>query len=201
MTRVGLTGGIAAGKSRVAQLLAGKGAVIIDSDALAREVVARGTTGLAEIVEQFGSDVLTSDGELDRPALGQLVFDDPEARARLEAIIHPRVRARAADIEREARSDAVVVHAIPLLVETGQAADFDLVVVVDAPVDVQVGRLVTDRAMSKSAALARIAAQASRDDRRAVADYVISNGGPENDLVEAVDDLWVALTSQSPARN
>ncbi|MGI8888800.1 MAG: dephospho-CoA kinase [Nocardioidaceae bacterium] len=201
MTRVGLTGGIAAGKSRVAQLLAGKGAVIIDSDALAREVVAPGTTGLAEIVEQFGSDVLTSDGELDRPALGQLVFDDPEARARLEAIIHPRVRARAADIEREARSDAVVVHAIPLLVETGQAAGFDLVVVVDAPVDVQIRRLVNNRAMSKSAALARIAAQASRDDRRAVADYVISNGGPENDLVEAVDDLWVALTSQSPARN
>ncbi|MEJ7745028.1 MAG: dephospho-CoA kinase [Nocardioidaceae bacterium] len=118
---------------------------------------------------------------MDRPVLGRLVFEDPEARAQLEAIVHPRVRARAAEIEKTAPSDAVVVHAIPLLVETGQVADFDLVVVVDAPVSVQVQRLVTDRAMSESAAFARIAAQASRDDRLAMADYVISNCASEND--------------------
>ena len=131
MTRVGLTGGVASGKSTVSAILAGLGAVVIDADLLAREVVARGTDGLAEVVVEFGPEVLGPDGALDRAMLGALVFADPERRRALEAIIHPRVRARAAEIEAAAPPGAVVVHDIPLLAETGQAASFDAVVVVD----------------------------------------------------------------------
>jgi dephospho-CoA kinase len=192
--RVGLTGGIGSGKSTVGRLLAEHGAVVVDSDVLAREVVAPGTPGLGEIVAQFGPDVLTSAGELDRPAMGRRVFADPGARARLEAIIHPRVRARAAEIEAASPPDAVVVHDIPLLVETGQSGGFDVVVVVDAPVELQVARLTDDRELSEDEARSRIGAQATREDRLAAADHVIVNDTTMQRLRQAVDRLWEQLS-------
>ncbi|GAA1514317.1 dephospho-CoA kinase [Kribbella lupini] len=171
-----------------------RGAVVIDSDVLAREVVARGTDGLAEVVAVFGDGVLTADGELDRPAVGKLVFGDETARRKLEAVIHPRVRARAAEIERAAPDDAVVVHDIPLLVETGQADKFDLVLVVDVPVDVQVERLTTQRGMAEDEARRRIASQATREQRLAAADVVIDNSGSLDDLDRRIDEVWSRLT-------
>ncbi|MEV6286996.1 dephospho-CoA kinase [Kribbella sp. NPDC051770] len=194
MLRVGLTGGIGSGKSSVSRRLGERGAVVIDSDVLAREVVARGTDGLAEVVAAFGDGVLTADGELDRPAVGKIVFGDEAARRKLEAVIHPRVRARAAEIEREAPDDAVVVHDIPLLVETGQADKFDLVLVVDVPVEVQVERLTTQRGMAEDEARRRIASQASREDRLAAADVVIDNAGSLDDLDRRLDEVWEQLT-------
>jgi dephospho-CoA kinase len=191
--RVGLTGGIGSGKSTVSALLAERGAVVVDADRLAREVVAPGTPGLQAVVDAFGPALLTPTGDLDRAAMGRLVFADDDARRRLEAVIHPRVRARAADIERAASPDAVVVHDIPLLVETGQAKSFDVVVVVDVPVDVQIERLTRERAMTSEQARARIDAQASRDERLAVADHVVVNGSTRAHLDRAVEDLWTAL--------
>ncbi len=193
MLRVGLTGGIGSGKSAVSSRLAERGAVLIDSDVLAREAVANGTDGLAEVVEVFGDDVLTAEGELDRPAVGKIVFGDETARRKLEAIIHPRVRARAAEIEAAAPADAVVVHDIPLLVETGQADRFDVVVVVDTPVDVQLERLTSQRGMSAEEANRRIASQASREDRLAVADLVVDNSGTLADLDRRLDEVWAGL--------
>ncbi len=193
MLRVGLTGGIGAGKSAVSSRLAARGAVVIDSDVLAREVVARGTDGLEEVVAAFGPGVLTADGELDRPALGKIVFGDETARRKLEAIIHPRVRARAAEIEAGAAADAIVVHDIPLLVETGQADRFDLVLVVDVPLEVQVQRLTAQRGMTDEEAKQRIASQASRDDRLAAADVVVDNSGSLADLDRRLDEVWATL--------
>ena len=175
--------------------LAARGAVVIDSDVLAREVVAKGTDGLAEVVAAFG-DVLTAAGELDRPAVGRLVFGDEDARRKLEAIIHPRVRARAAEIEAAAPDDAVVVHDIPLLVETGQAGKFDLVLVVDVPVDVQVERLTGQRGMTDEEAKSRIASQAAREDRLAVADVVIDNSGSLDELDRRIDEVWSDLRAR-----
>nr|WP_202892365.1 dephospho-CoA kinase [Kribbella shirazensis] len=191
--RVGLTGGIGSGKSAVSARLGALGAVVIDSDVLAREVVAKGTDGLAEVVAAFGSGVLTADGELDRPALGKIVFGDEAARRKLEAIIHPRVRARAAEIEAQSSPDAIVVHDIPLLVETGQADRFDLVLVVDVPVEIQVRRLTTQRGMDATEAEQRIASQASREDRLAVADVVVDNSGSLADLDHRVNEVWTTL--------
>ena len=193
MLRVGLTGGIASGKSAVSRRLAERGAVVIDADLLAREVVEPGTDGLAAIVEAFGSEVLAADGALDRPVMAKLVFADAEARKRLEAIIHPRVRARAAEIEAAAEPGAIVVHDIPLLVETGQADRFDLVLVVDVPAELQVRRLVTQRGMSEDEARARIGSQASRDDRLAVAALVVDNSGSLADLDDRIDAVWAEL--------
>ena len=193
MLRIGLTGGIGSGKSTVGQLLAERGAVVIDSDVLSREVVAVGTSGLAEIVEVFGAGVLTPLGELDRAAMGRLVFGDAAARATLEAIVHPRVRARGEQIESAAAPGAVVVHDIPLLVETGQADRFDTVIVVDAPDDVQVERLTASRAMTREEARSRIAAQASREQRLAAADHVVVNDGSRDQLEAAVDEVWAKL--------
>lgn len=193
MLRVGLTGGIASGKSEVSRRLADRGAVVIDADLLAREVVEPGTEGLEEIVQVFGEQVLDADGALDRPAMGGLVFGDAEARKRLEAIIHPRVRARAAQIEAAADDEAIVVHDIPLLVETGQADRFDVVLVVDVPAEVQVERLVTQRAMSEDEARARIGSQASQDDRLAVADLVVDNSGSLAELDARIDGVWAEL--------
>lgn len=194
MLRVGLTGGIGSGKSTVSRLLAEHGAVVIDADLLAREVVAAGTDGLDEIVQAFGPEVLTPAGDLDRAAMGRRVFADPVARARLEQVIHPRVRARAAEIEVGAPSDAVVVHDIPLLVETGQGAGFDVVVVVDAPVDVQVARLTADRSLSEQEARSRIAAQATREERLAAADQVVANDSTMAELSAGVERLWTQLS-------
>jgi len=199
--RVGLTGGIASGKSVVCALLAEKGVVVIDSDVLARAVVAQGTSGLTEVVKAFGPKVLAADGSLDRPALGALVFADAEARRRLEQIIHPLVRARAAELEAEAAHDAVVVHDIPLLVETGQAESFDVVVVVDVPPDSQLARLAEDRGMAAHEAQARIASQADRDTRLAAATYVVVNDGTRAQLAERVDALWVELQAAQSAEH
>jgi dephospho-CoA kinase len=192
--RIGLTGGIGSGKTTVAALLAEHGAIVIDSDVLAREVVAPGSPGLEAVVEAFGPGVLTSAGELDRAAMGRLAFADRTARTRLEAIIHPLVRRRAADIESAAPEHAVVVHDIPLLVETGQAGSFDIVVVVDTPVRLQIDRLTRERGMTPEEARSRIGAQASRDERLAVADHVIVNDGAMSGLRAAVDRLWTQLS-------
>jgi len=200
MLRVGLTGGIASGKSTVSALLAEYGAVVIDSDLLAREAVAAGSTGLAAVVIAFGPDVLTEGGELDRPAMGRRVFGDDEARARLEAIVHPRVRARAAEIEAAARTDAVVVHDIPLLVETRQDDRFDEVVVVDVPLEVQIERLQRERGMSVEEARSRIAAQAGREERLAAADHVMVNDRSPEQLRDAVEKLWNTLTESAALR-
>jgi dephospho-CoA kinase len=194
MLRVGLTGGIGSGKSTVGTLLAEHGAVVIDADRLAREVVAAGTPGLEAVVDAFGTAVLTPAGELDRSAMGRLVFADPAARTRLEQVIHPRVRARAAEIEAAAPPDAVIVHDIPLLVETGQADGFDVVVVVDAPLDAQLARLAAERGMTGQEARSRIEAQATRAERLAVADHVVVNDSTPQRLRESVDGLWTQLS-------
>lgn len=192
--RVGLTGGVASGKSSVAAMFAEAGAVVIDADLLAREVVAPGTSGLAAVVAQFGESVLGPDRALDRPALGAIVFADDDARRRLESIIHPRVRARAAELEAGARAEALVVHDIPLLVETGQVGAFDAIVVVDVPEELQIERMVTLRGMTREAARARLDAQATRAERLAVATHVIDNSGTWDDLRRRVAEVVAALT-------
>jgi dephospho-CoA kinase len=194
MVRVGLTGGIASGKSAVAAELAARGAIIIDADVLAREVVEPGTSALAAIIDRFGPQVL-SDGQLDRTRLAQIVFADPLARRDLERIVHPAVRARAADLERAAGRAAVVVHVIPLLVETGQQEDFDLVVTVDVDHETQIKRLIARNGYTRAEAESRIAAQASREDRRIAADVVLDNTGSLAQLREQIDALWAELGS------
>ncbi|HLM22357.1 MAG TPA: dephospho-CoA kinase [Propionibacteriaceae bacterium] len=194
MVRVGLTGGIASGKSLVAAELAARGATIIDADVLAREVVEPGTPALAAIIERFGADVV-QDGQLDRARLAQIVFADPLARRDLERIVHPAVRARAAELERAAGDAAVVVHVIPLLIETGQQENFDLVVTVDADHETQVQRLMARNGFTRAEAEARIAAQASREERTLVADVVLDNTGSVKQLREQIDALWAELSS------
>jgi dephospho-CoA kinase len=188
--RIGLTGGIGSGKSTVAALLAQHGARVVDADRIAREVVEPGTPGLAAVVAEFGDGVLTAEGALDRPALAGLVFGDPAARARLDAVVHPLVRARAAELVAAAPVDAVVVQDVPLLVETGQAGSFDLVLVVEADVDTRVARLV-ERGLAAEDARARIASQATDEQRRAVADVVLRNDGDRADLAAQVERFWV----------
>jgi dephospho-CoA kinase len=193
--RVGLTGGVASGKSTVAAMLAELGAVVIDADALAREVVANGTPGLAAVVEEFGEELLGPDGELDRPAMGRLVFGDESARRRLEAIVHPLVFERIVELEEEAPADAVVVHDIPLLAENSRAGDFDVVIVVDAPTELQLERMTGDRGWTEDDARSRIAAQASRADRRAIATHVIENTGTRKDLRGRVAEVFAEVVS------
>ncbi len=189
-----MTGGVASGKSTVADLLRSLGAVVVDADALARDVVAPGTPGLAAVVAEFGPEMLGPDGGLDRARLGALVFADPARRTALEGIVHPLVRARAAELEAAAPGDAIVVHDIPLLVETGQASSFDAVLVVDVPVEVQVARAVRDRGWSEEESRARIDAQASREERLAAATYVVDNSGTIEDLRQRVAEVFAELT-------
>jgi dephospho-CoA kinase len=191
--RVGLTGGIGTGKSEVSARLAAQGAVVIDADAIAREVVEPGTEGLAEVVEAFGPEVLLPDGRLDRPRLGEIVFADQELRGKLNAIVHPRVGARMAELEQQAGPGAIVVLDVPLIAESGRADAYDLVVVVDAPPRVQADRLVRRRGMTREQAEARMAAQASRERRLAIADIVIDNSGSLAELDRQVGDLWSEL--------
>ncbi len=197
MLKVGLTGGIGSGKSEVARLLAAHGAIVVDADWIAREVVEPGTPGLARVVEEFGSGVLRPDGSLDREKLAGIVFADSERLQALNRIVHPLVRERTEELVAQAPPDAVVVHDVPLLVENRMAPLYDLVVVVDAPVETQVERLVRRRGMTEEAARARIAAQASREERRAVADVVIDNSGSLADLKRQVDELWVELVRRA----
>ncbi|MET7301962.1 dephospho-CoA kinase [Embleya sp. NPDC005575] len=191
---VGLTGGIGAGKSEVARRLAELGAVVIDSDRIAREVVAPGTPGLAAVVAEFGEGVLLPDGSLDRPGLGRIVFGSPERLAALNAIVHPLVGARAAELTAAAGEDAVLVNDVPLLAENDLAKLYDLVVVVDAAPETQLDRLVRLRGMPEADAIARMGAQASRAERLAVADVVIDNDGPLSALEPQVLALWERLT-------
>ena len=196
---VGLTGGIGSGKSEVARLLAGHGAVVVDSDLLAREAVAPGTPGLAAVVAEFGPGVLAEDGSLDRPALGRVVFADPARRAALEGVVHPYVRRRSAEIAAGAPEGAVVVHDVPLLVEAGLADRYDLVDIHHDDEETQVRRLTTVRGMSGDDARARISAQADRAARLAVADLVVTNDGSLDDLRQRVDGLWRDLSARASA--
>ena len=198
--KVGLTGGIASGKSTVARIWQQLGAVLIDSDVLAREVVAPTTAGLAEIAERFGPEVVAADGSLDRAALGQIVFADPAARADLEAITHPRVLARTRELMAAAPADAIVVHDIPLLVELGRAGEYDVVVIVGASEQVRLDRMVSDRGMAPEQARARIAAQASDDQRRAVADLWIDNNASPGELETEAVRIWSELLDRKSAR-
>ncbi|MBO0841007.1 MAG: dephospho-CoA kinase [Sciscionella sp.] len=189
MLKVGLTGGIGAGKSTVASRLAEHGAVVVDADVLAREVVAPGTEGLADVAAAFGTEVLAADGSLDRKALAELVFADDRKRLRLNQIVHPRVAARTAELIEAAPADAVVVHDVPLLVENGLAPAYHLVVVVSADAEVRVARLV-DRGLAEADARARIASQATDAQRAEVADVWLANSGDRAGLLSTVDSLW-----------
>lgn len=193
MLSVGLTGGIGSGKSEVARRLAGYGALVVDADALAREVVAPGTSGLRAVVQAFGAQLLRPDGSLDRERLADMVFSDAAARRRLESIVHPLVAARTAEITAAVPPGSVVVNDVPLLVEKGLDDCYDLVVVVDAAEETQLARLMRLRGMSEDAARARLAAQATRKQRLAVADVVISNDGPLDALDPQVEELWARL--------
>jgi dephospho-CoA kinase len=187
--RIGLTGGIGSGKSTVSRLLAERGAVIVDADRIAREVLEPGTPGLGAVAAAFGDGVLTADGALDRPALAAIVFSDAEERARLDGIVHPLVRSRSAELIAAAPPDAVVVNDVPLLVETGGAGSYDLVLVVEADEGTRITRLV-QRGLTAEDARARIAAQATDDQRRAVADVVLDNSGPLEALAAQVERFW-----------
>jgi dephospho-CoA kinase len=188
-----LTGGIGAGKSEVSRRLARYGAIVVDADAIAREVVEPGTDGLAEVVAAFGREVLLPDGRLDRARLGDVVFGDPEARRRLNAIVHPLVGQRMAELDQAAGPDAIVVHDVPLIAENGRSDAYDMVVVVDAPPRTQIERLTRSRDMTREQAQARMAAQASREQRLAIADIVIDNSGSLAELDRQVGDLWAQL--------
>jgi len=196
MYRIGLTGGIAAGKSVVANRFQELGAVVIDHDVLARQAVAPQSTGLAQVVAEFGPEMLLPDGSLDRSALGAVVFGDDEARQRLNAIVHPAVFDLSAAAESAAQYDrdkSIVVHDIPLLVETGQEADFDLLVVVDAPTELRVQRLMEGRGLSEGDARARISAQISDQERLAPADKILDGAGTVANLRHQVDVLWAEI--------
>jgi dephospho-CoA kinase len=193
--QVGLTGGIGSGKSTVSARLAELGAVVVDYDVLAREAVEPGTPAIREIEQRFGAEVIAPDGTLDRPRLGAVVFADESARRDLEAITHPAIRDLAAERVAAAPADSVVVHDHPLLVEMGMAERCDVVVVVDVDPELQVQRLVEHRGMSEPDARARLAAQATREQRRAAADEVLDNSGTPDELRAAVDALWERLTA------
>ncbi|MFD5425676.1 dephospho-CoA kinase [Streptomyces sp. NPDC127084] len=199
MLKVGLTGGIGAGKSEVSRLLVSYGAILIDADRIAREVVEPGTPGLAAIVETFGPEILAGDGTLDRPRLGSIVFADADRLAALNAIVHPLVGARSAELEAAAGPDTIVVHDVPLLTENRLAPLYDMVVVVEASEGTQLDRLVRLRGMTEADARARMAAQAGREERRAIADLVIDNDGPLESLEARVREVWAALTERAAA--
>jgi dephospho-CoA kinase len=200
MLKVGLTGGIGSGKSEVSRRLAGYGALIIDADQVAREVVEPGTPGLAQVADAFGMEVLDSDGTLDRPRLAEIVFGDDALRAKLNAIIHPLVRDRIRELEAGAEAGAIVVEAVPLIAENGLAGLYDLVVVVDVSPRIQEDRLVRDRGMTREQVAARVAAQASREDRLAIADIVLDNSGSLDELDREVGELWTEVCRRANAQ-
>jgi dephospho-CoA kinase len=193
--RVGLTGGIASGKSTVSGILAGLGAVVIDADKLAREVVEKGTPGLEQVIEAFGPEILTADGDMDRAKVGTIVFSDEAKRKTLEGIVHPLVFERYAELEGSAPEEGIVVHDIPLLAESGRAEGFDAVIVVDAPTETQIERMVRDRGWTRADAESRISAQASREDRLAIATYVVENTGTLEDLRQRVTEVFEVLSA------
>ena len=197
--RIAVTGGIGSGKSAVADRLAAHGALVVDADRVAREVVEPGTPGLAAVVAEFGDHVLTPEGALDRAAMAAIVFSDPQRRAALEAIVHPLVGRRSAELLAAAPGGSVVVYDVPLLAESadgalGRRSEFDAVIVVEAPLDARVRRLVA-RGLDEPDARARIAAQGTDEQRRAIADHVLVNDGDLAALDHAVDRLWAVLTA------
>ena len=198
--RIGLTGPVASGKSTVSAMLEELGATVIDADKLAREVVEKGTPGLAAVVEEFGEELLTPGGDLDRPAMARLVFNDEQARKRLESIVHPLVFERIVALEEGAPPGSVVVHDLPLLAESGRADTFDAVLVVDVPREVQVERMLRERGWTEAEADSRIAAQASREDRLAVATHVIENTGTLEELRARVGEVYADLAPCDLAR-
>lgn len=199
MLSVGLTGGIGSGKSAVSRLLVEHGGALVDADLVAREVVAPGTPGLAQVVAEFGPDVLRPDGALDREALGRRVFPDPAALARLNAVVHPLVGRRTAELAAAAQAEgtAVLVHDVALLVENDLTGRYDVVVVVDAPPELQLRRLVEQRGMTESDARARMARQATREERLAAADEVVRNDGTLEQLRTRVEAIWVRLLARA----
>ncbi|GAA2207019.1 dephospho-CoA kinase [Nonomuraea monospora] len=197
MLKIGLTGGIGSGKSEVARRLSAKGAMVIDADRIAREVVEPGTPGLARVVATFGEEVLRADGSLNREKLGSFVFADSEKLAALNAIVHPLVGERVAELQRAAADDTILVYDVPLLVENNLAPMYDVVIVVDAPDDLRIRRLSEHRGMPEADAKARIAAQATREERLAAADIVIPNDGPLEELDGRVDEVWRELLARA----
>ncbi len=198
LLRVGLTGGIGAGKSEVSRRLAAQGALVIDADAIAHEVVGPGTAGLAEVVAAFGDEVLDGRGELDRARLGDLVFADPQLRSKLNAIVHPLVAARMRELEDAAPPGTIVVHDVPLIAENNLAGSYDLVVVVDVPPRIQLDRLIRHRGLSREQARVRISAQAGREQRLAIAGIVVDNSGSLAELDRQVGELWAELRRRLP---
>jgi dephospho-CoA kinase len=195
--RVGLTGGIGSGKSETSRCFVACGAVLIDADQAAHDVVAVGTPGLAKVVAEFGPEVLKPDGSLDRERVAAIVFADPEALKRLNAIVHPLVGERMAALAAEAPEDAVLLYDVPLIAENNLAKGFDVVVVVDVPPGTQLDRLVRFRGMSEDDARARMAHQATREQRLAIADIVIDNSGTLDDLDRQVRVAWVDLVQRA----
>jgi dephospho-CoA kinase len=200
MLLVGLTGGIGSGKSTVAELLAERGAVVIDADDLARRAVEPGTDGFDRVVEAFGSQILGPDRAIDRAKLAKVVFTDPARLSQLEAIVHPEVaRMLSEAIERYRDTDQVIVYAVPLLAERGLAKGFDVVVVVVADVDRRIERLMRDRGMTADDVRARVAAQLSDEERARVADVLLDNDGEPERLVPQANKLWTDLTKRAGA--
>ena len=200
MLLVGLTGGIGSGKSTVARMLEERGAVVFDADLLAREAVEPGTSGHTAVIERFGADVLAPGGELDREALASIVFADPSARRDLEQIVHPEVRRLFAEGSEAYRdTDRIVVFSAPLLVESGMHTAFEILVVVSATVPMQIERLMRQRGMSEAAIRARIDAQAPLEDKAAVADLLVDNGGTLDELEGQVERLWHDLSARAVA--
>ncbi len=194
MFLIGLTGGIASGKSTVAKLLAAHGAETIDADAVAREVVEVGSTGLASVVAMFGEDILSAEGELDRKKLGAIVFGDEPKRLQLESILHPLIKTRTMQLISESEK-AVVVYAVPLLVEANVDYPFEMIVTVEAGVENQIERLINSRGLTATQAKERIQAQASRQEREARADFVVDSSGTHEQLARQVDALWEKIES------
>ncbi|MFC4908038.1 dephospho-CoA kinase [Actinomadura gamaensis] len=199
MLKVGLTGGIGAGKSEVSRRLAARGAVVIDADRLAREVVEPGTPGLDAVVAEFGDGILTPDGAMDRERVGRIVFADPDRLAALNAIVHPLVGERMKALMDAAPDEAIVVYDVPLLTENELAGMYDVVIVVDAPVETQLDRLTSRRGMAEEDARARIAAQATREERLAIADHVIDNSASLDELDARVGEIWADLARRAAA--
>ncbi len=197
MLKVGLTGGIGSGKSEVSRRLGARGAVVIDADKIAREVVEPGTPGLARVTGVFGTGVLHEDGSLDREKLGSIVFADSEKLASLNAIVHPLVGARVGELQEQAPPGSIVIYDVPLLAENKLAPMYEVVIVVDASDEVRLARLIELRGMSEQDARARLAAQATREERLEIADIVVPNEGTLEELEARMDDIWADLTARA----
>lgn len=195
MRVIGLTGGIGSGKSLAAEYFADLGALVIDADQLARSAIERGSTGFDDVITEFGDSILKN-GEIDRRALGELVFSNRGLKAKLEAIIHPRVRSKFEAAVESLTGNQTLVYEIPLLFETGGADRFDLVITVEAVIDIRMARL-RARGLHVSEIEARIAAQATREQRLSIADFVIENNGTEDELLRKVENIWDGLTPTS----